>query len=79
MKAKNARLDVTQITQSANELLGKKETKLYYLLVETDKGKLTINVGQKTYDEVNRLTEIVTKIQIDEPETIPTETKKGGK
>lgn len=61
MKTKNARLDVTSITQTANELLGKKETKLYYLLVETEKGKMTINVGQKTHDEVNKLTEEIKK------------------
>lgn len=74
MKTKNARLDVATITQTANELLGKKESKLYYLIVETEKGKLTINVGQKTHDEVNRLTEVITNIQIAEPET-----QKGGK
>lgn len=61
MKTKNARLDITSITQTANELLGKKETKLYYLLVETEKGKMTINVGQKTHDEVNKLTEEIKK------------------
>lgn len=68
MKPKNARLDVATVTQTANELLGKKETNLYYLVVETDKGKLTINVGEKTYKEINRLTEVVTHIQIAEPE-----------
>lgn len=57
MKPKNARLDVTTITQTANELLGKKEQKLYYLIVETERGKMTINVGEKTHNEINKLTQ----------------------
>lgn len=64
----NAKIATTSITQGANELLGKKETNLYYLVIETAKGKLTINVGQKTHDEVKRLTEIVNHAQILEPE-----------
>lgn len=58
-------VNTTSITQSANELLGKKEQKLYYLIITTAKGQLTINVGQKTHDEVQRLTEVVTNLQID--------------
>lgn len=68
----NAKVTVTSVTQSANEVLGKKESKLYYLILETAKGKMTINVGQKTHDQVEELTKVVTNIQIDEP-------KKGGK
>lgn len=64
----NAEIFTTSVTQSANELLGKKEQKLFYLIVKTAKGALTINVGQKTHDEVQRLTEVVTSIQIAPPE-----------
>lgn len=50
-------VQTTTVTQSANETLGTKEKKLYYLIIETDKGKLIINVGEKTHDEVKKLTE----------------------
>lgn len=51
------KIQTTSVTQSANEVLGVKEKKLYYLLIENSKGeKLQINVGQKTHDEVQKLT-----------------------
>lgn len=49
-------VNTTTVSQSANEVLGTKEKKLYYLIIETDKGKLIINVGEKTHDEVKKLT-----------------------
>lgn len=50
------KIATTFVEQSANELLGKKAVKLYYLIVENSKGeKLTINVGEKTHDNVQKL------------------------
>lgn len=50
------KIQTTSVTQTANEVLGTKEKKLYYLIIENSKGeKLTVNVGQKTHDEVMKL------------------------
>lgn len=50
------KIAVTTVTQTASEVLGTKEKKLYYLIVENNKGgKLIINVGEKTHNEVQRL------------------------
>lgn len=50
------KVQTTSVTQSGNEVLGVKEKKLYYLIVENRKmNKLIINVGQKTHDEVQKL------------------------
>lgn len=68
----NAQLTTAVVTQSAAPELGMAEKKLYYLVVETAKGKMQINVGEKTHNQVKALTDVVTKIQIAEPE-------KGGK
>lgn len=57
MALANAEVRTTTVTQSGNEVLGTKEKKLYYLIVRTDKGQLIINVGEKTHDEVQKLTE----------------------
>lgn len=47
------KIATTTVTQTANEVLGTKEKKLYYLIVENTTGrKLVINVGEKTHDEV---------------------------
>lgn len=61
--ANNANIQTTTVTQSANEILGTKERTLYYLIVETPKGKMTINVGEKTHNAVQELTNVVTKIE----------------
>lgn len=53
---KNAQVKVARIIQSGNEELGLQEKALYYLVIITDKGKLQINVGQKTHDQVQHLT-----------------------
>lgn len=64
----NARVTTTTVTQTANELLGSKEKTLYYLIVETTKGKMVINVGDKTHKAVTELTDVTTKIQFEKPE-----------
>lgn len=47
------KVTTTSVTQTANEVLGTPERKLYYLIIENSKGeKMTINVGQKTHDQV---------------------------
>lgn len=51
------KISTTSVQQTANEVLGTPEKKLYYLIVENSKGKkLVINVGQKTHDSVQELT-----------------------
>ncbi len=64
---KMATVKTTTVTQTANETLGTKEKKLYYLIIETKKGKLVINVGEKTHEEVNKLTIEEPKDPIDDP------------
>lgn len=64
----NAKVTGTTVAQTANELLGKKAQDLYYLIVETGKGKLVINVGEKTYRQVIELTDVTTKLQFEKPE-----------
>lgn len=59
----NAKITTTSVTQTANEILGTPEKKLFYLIIETQKGKMQLNVGQKTHDEVLRITDVVTKIE----------------
>lgn len=55
-KPDKMKIAVTSVTQTASEILGTKEKKLYYLIVENDKGgKLVINVGEKTHNEVEKL------------------------
>lgn len=63
----NAEVKTAKVTQSGNEELGMKEKNLYFLVIETPKGRLQINVGEKTHDTVKELTDVVTNIQIDEP------------
>lgn len=53
----NAQVKTAKVTQSGNEELGLKEKNLYYLVIITDKGKMQINVGEKTHDDVKKLTE----------------------
>lgn len=64
----NAKVTTTSVQQTANELLGTPAKSLFYLMIETGKGKLVINVGQKTHDQVKALTDVVTNIQIDKPQ-----------
>lgn len=52
------KISTTLVTQTANEVLGSKEKKLYYLVIENSKGKkLVVNVGEKTHDSVKQLNE----------------------
>lgn len=49
-------VESTYTTQSANETLGTKEKKQYYLIIENaKKKKLTINIGEKTHNAVQAL------------------------
>lgn len=46
----------TSVTQSANEVLGTKEKNLFYLIIGEGENKVTINVGEKTHNQVKELT-----------------------
>lgn len=48
---------VAKSTQSAIPELGKKENNLYYLVLGEGENKVIINVGEKTYNSVSKLTE----------------------
>jgi len=52
----NAIVRTTTVTQPANEMMGTEEKKLCYLLLTTETGQVTINVGEKTIDKVNEIT-----------------------
>lgn len=66
----NASVTTTSVTQAANDVLGKEEQKLYYLVIKNEKeDTLVINVGKKTHDRVQELTKTL----------IPNEKIKGGK
>lgn len=56
-KKLNATIKTAKVTQSGNEELGMKEKVLYYLVIENEKGRLQLNVGEKTYTEVKKITE----------------------
>lgn len=50
------KIQTTTTTQTANKILGKEETTLYFLIIENIKGeKIIINVGKKTHEGVNTL------------------------
>lgn len=67
MEKTNAHVQTTFVEQTANEVLGTPARRLYFLVMETPLGKLQINVGKKTYEEVQFLTtprETSTKVQV---------------
>lgn len=55
-KKLNAHVQVTYVEQTANEVLGTKAKKLWFIVIETPNGKYQMNVGEKSYEEINRLT-----------------------
>ena len=64
------KVQVTEVKVPGNDILGTKETSMYYAIVENNIGKkMKINIGKKTHDEIQMLIETENK----EPE------KKGGK
>lgn len=52
------KVTTTSVTQTANAILGKTETTLYYVIVENNIGKKhIIGVGKKTADAIQLLIE----------------------
>lgn len=56
MEKTNAHVQTTSVKQTANEVLGTPEKELYFMVIETPIGKMQINVGKKTHDEIKKLT-----------------------
>lgn len=51
----NAKVSVSK--QTLNDEEGREVRALYYLAVVTEKGNMKINVGQKTYEEIKKISE----------------------
>lgn len=50
------KIQTATMTQSGNEILGKKETTLYYVVLENKKGeKITIGIGEKNHKAITTL------------------------
>lgn len=56
MEKTNAHVQVTTVTQTASEVLGTKEKTLWFMVLETPNGKMQMNIGEKSYNEIKRLT-----------------------
>lgn len=52
---KNAQVKVTKITQTANAELESPEKTMYYLIIITDQGKKSINIGEKTFNDITEI------------------------
>ena len=49
------KITTTQQTQGALPELGREEEKLYWLIIGEGEDKYAMNVGKKSYEEVNKL------------------------
>lgn len=56
MEKTNAHVQVATVTQTASEVLGTKEKTLWFVIVETPVGKMQMNIGEKSYKELQRIT-----------------------
>lgn len=54
----NATVKVTTVTQAGNEVLGTKDKTLWYVIIETDKGKMNIGIGETNYNKLQDLLSI---------------------
>lgn len=52
----NAQVKTAKINQTGAEELGIASKTLYYLVIINDKGTVRLNVGEKTYTEVTKIT-----------------------
>jgi hypothetical protein len=52
----NARVQVITATQTAMPELERPEKTMYYVMVETEKGRYVMNIGEKSYKEIKELT-----------------------
>lgn len=48
-------VNVTEVTQTANSILGTTETKKYFLIIGQNEKKVVINIGQKTFNSIKEL------------------------
>lgn len=53
---KNANVRVATIKQTGGKEFGFDDKELHYLVIETEAGKETINVGKKTVEKISKLT-----------------------
>lgn len=59
----NASVEVTK--QSVNDEKGKLVRHMYYMKLETEKGKMKINIGEKTFNDINNLTNETTGSKVE--------------
>jgi hypothetical protein len=55
-KTMKAELQTTKIVQPENTILNTKEKTLYYLIIGEGTERMTINVGEKTYNNAKKIT-----------------------
>lgn len=72
------KVTTTTTQQTANEMLGKKATVLYYIILEEGTDKMIINVGEKTYNKVNTLLKTGQTVQITKEDALKLHEKTTG-
>lgn len=63
----NAKLTAVKTSQGAIPELGREGKEIYFLQIETTKGKHLMNVGKETYEKVTNLTNGQTTTGLEKP------------